>query len=192
MASIRKEEKSLDKGKATAETKAERALRAELDAYRKKMEAAENQINDAIQAKASADQAKAEAEKKVVTQQAVEEEIRVQLYDEMEQWLNEERARSEEELTRTQQLARQQVMLEKRKEAALQQQRAAEAALMSDVDAQLGSGNDDQTVAQQASAEKRATLTRIAHDEAAAAKAKAKAALEAARAKMKSLFKKKG
>ncbi len=192
MASIRKEEKSLDKGKATAESKAERALRAELDAYRKRMEAAENQINDAIQAKASADQAKAEAEKKVVTQQAVEEEIRVQLYDEMEQWLNEERARSEEELTRTQQLARQQVMQEKRKQAALQQQRAAEAALMSDVGAQLGSGNDsDQTGAQQASAEKRATLTRIAHDEAAAARAKAKAALEAARAKMKSLFRKK-
>ncbi len=156
MASIRKEEKSLDKGKAQGESKAERTLRAELDAYRKKMEAAENQINDAIQAKASADQAKAEAEKKVVTQQAVEEEIRVQLYDEMEQWLNEERARSEEELTRTQQLARQQVMLEKRKEAALRQQRAAEAALMSDVGAQLGSGNDDQTLAQQASAEKSA------------------------------------
>ncbi len=190
MAVIRKEEKSLDTEKV--ESKAERALRAELDAYREKMEAAENQINDAIQAKESADQAKAEAEQKVVTQHAVEEEIRVQLYDEMEQWLKEERERSEEELSRTQQLARQQVMLEKRKEAARQQQKAAEAAMLSDVGAQLGPGdNSDQTLAQQASAEKRASLTRSAHEEAAAAKAKAKSALEAARAKMKSLFKRK-
>ncbi len=192
MAVIRKEEKSLAKEKEKGESKAERALRAELEAYRKKMDAAESQINVAIKAKESADQAKAEAEKKVVTQHAVEEEIRVQLYDEMEQWLKEERERSEEELSRTQQLARQQVMLEKRKQAARQQQRAAEDALMSEVGAQLGSGdNSDQTLAHQASAEKRVTLTRIAHDEAAAARAKAKAALEAARAKMKSLFKRK-
>ncbi len=188
MAVIRKEEKSLDHEKG--ESKAERTLRAELDAYRGKMEAAESQIHDAMRAKESADQAKAEAEQKVVTQQAVEEEIRVQLYDEMEQWLNEERERSEEELSRTQQLARHQIMLEKRKEAARQRQKAVEAALLSDVGAQLGHGdNADQTLAQQASAEKRASLTRSAHEDAAAAKDKAKSALEAARAKMKSLFK---
>lgn len=187
MAVIRKEEKSLDS--ESRESKAERSLRAELDEYRAKMDAAESQINNAMRAKESADQAKAEAEQKVVTQQAVEEEIRVQLYDEMEQWLKEERERSEEELTRTQELARQQIMLEKRKEAERQQQRAAEAALMSEVGAQLGhGGRSDHTLAQQASAEKRATLTRTAHEEAAAAKAKAKSALEAARAKMKSLF----
>ena len=167
-----------------------RALRAELDAYREKMETAESQINDAMQAKESADQAKAEAEQKVVTQQAIEEEIRVQLYDEMEQWLNEERERSQEELSRTQQLAREQIMLEKRKHADRQRQKAADSALMFDVGAQLGPIDDsDQTLAHQASAEKRANLTRSAHEEAAAAKAKAKSALEAARAKMKSLFK---
>ncbi len=188
MAVIRKEEKSL--GQESAESKAERALRAELDAYRDKMDAAESQINVAMRAKESADQAKAEAEQKVVTQQAVEEEIRVQLYDEIEQWLKEERDRSEEELLRTQELTRQQIMMEKRKEAELQAKKAAEAALMSDIGAQLGgSDQSDQNMAQQASAEKRATLTRIAHDEAAAARDKAKAALEAAKAKMKSIFK---
>ncbi|MDH3412336.1 MAG: cyclic nucleotide-binding domain-containing protein [Gammaproteobacteria bacterium] len=185
MAVIRKEEKSLDHEKR--ESKAERALRAELESYQAKMEAAEGQIDEALRAKESADQAKAEAEEKVVTQQAVEEEIRVQLYDEMEQWLKEERDRSEEELSRTQQLTRQQVMLEKRKEAERNRQKAAEATLMSEIGAQLGHDGES-GLAQQASAEKRASLTRSAHEEAAAAKAKAKSALEAARAKMKSLF----
>jgi rhodanese-related sulfurtransferase len=190
MAVIRKEEKSL--GRDSAESKAERALRAELDAYRAKMETAESRINDAMRAKASADQAKAEAEQKVVTQQALEEEIRVQLYEEMEQWLNEERERSREELTRTQELARQQILLEKRKELQRQRQKAADSAMMSDVDSQLGTADGaDQTLAQRASAETRANLTRSAHEEAAASKAKARSALEAARAKMKSLFKRK-
>lgn len=58
---------------------------------------------------------------------------------------------------------------------------------MSEIGAQLGH-DAESGQAQQASAEKRASLTRSAHEEAAAAKARAKSALEAARAKMKSLF----
>lgn len=188
MAGIRDEEKRL--ARETKESDAERKLRAELDTHNAAMKAAEQEIDVAMRAKAEADEAKAVVEEKVATQQAVEEELRVQLYEEMEAWLDKERNQSEEELARAQKMAEEQALREQKKVEERLQQATKTAEMLSDVGAQIGDEeDDDQTIWRQTSAEAYATLARTARDEAVTEKEKAKRALEAARARVDALKK---
>lgn len=186
MAGIRAEEKKL--ARETKESDAERELRAELDAHNAAMKAAEQEIDVAMQAKAKADEAKAVVEEKVATQQAVAEELRVQLYEEMEAWLDQERSQSEEELARAREMAEKQAELERRKAEERRLQAAKTAEMLSDVGAQVGD-DDDQTIVRQTSAETYSTLTQTARDEVIMEKEKAMRALEAARARVEALKK---
>ena len=193
MAGIRAEERNL--ASATKESDAERKLRAELDAHNAAMKAAEQAFDAAMRAKVEADEAKAVVEEKVATQQAVEEELRLQLYEEMEAWLEKERNQSEEDLARARKMAEEQAAREQKKAEERRQQAAKTAEMLSDVGAQIGETDEggadehDQTLWQQTSAETRSTLARTARDEVVMEKEKAKRALAAARARVEALKK---
>jgi hypothetical protein len=187
MAGIRDEAEAL--GGDTEQSEAELRLRAELESHNAKLEAANAELDAAVRAKAEADQAKVVVEKKVAAQQAVEEELRLQLYEEMEAWLDEERAHSEEELENARKLAEEEEARKRRVETDREREAEATAELLLDVHSLLDDAQAElnPSIIAQATAEERAKLARTAKQVASTEKEKAKRALQAARAKVTSL-----
>jgi rhodanese-related sulfurtransferase len=187
MAQIRDKAKSLDGAEDESET--ELKLRAELESHNARLKAVTAEFDAAVQAKTDADQAKVAVEEKVATQKAVEEGVRLQLYEEMEAWLDEERSRSEEELENARKLAEEEAAREQRVAADRERDADATAELLLDVESLLDDKRAEtkRPIIAQAKAEERAKLANTAKDAASAEKEKAKRALEAARAKIASL-----
>jgi rhodanese-related sulfurtransferase len=184
-----------DKAKPIAsdeeESEVELQLRAELASHDAKLKAVNIEFDDAVRAKADADQAKVAEEEKVATLNAVEEELRLQLYEEMETWLDEERADSEEEVENAKKLAEKEEARQRR--IAADRERDADATatveLLLDVESLLGDqqAESKQPIIAQAEAEERVKLARTAKEAASAEKEDARRALETARAKVASL-----
>ena len=187
MAQIRDKTRSLDSDED--ESAVELKLRAELESHNAKLKAVNIEVDAAVQAKADADQAKIAEEEKVATLNAVEEELRLQLYEEMETWLDEERAHSEEEVETAKKLAEEEAARQRRTAADRERDTEATQELLLDVESLLGDqqAESKQPIIAQAEAEERVKLARNAKEAASAEKEDARRALETARAKVASL-----
>jgi len=164
-------------------------LRAELESHNAKLKAVNIEVDAAVRAKADADQAKIAEEEKVATLNAVEEALRLQLYEEMETWLDEERAHSEEEVETAKKLAEEEAARQRRTAADRERDTEATQELLLDVESLLGDqqAESKQPIIAQAEAEERVKLARTAKEAASAEKEDARRALETARAKVASL-----
>jgi rhodanese-related sulfurtransferase len=146
-------------------------------------------LESARAAKVQADEARERAEERIAAQHELEEELRLQLIEEAEQWLVAERERSEAELED----ARREAALSELQQRKLERTRRtkdADLSLLAEVSSQLGEERSDslliieESLRQREYAEERAGLARRAQEEATAERLKAEKALEEARRKI--------
>lgn len=116
------------------------ALRTELHTFEDKVSEASEKIDSAARARAQAQRAQLLVEERLARQRALEEETRLTLYDEAEDWLAEERDRDGSAASKEKELAR-----AKAKLAEMHRQAKASQDLMSDVKSQLSGDFDDES-----------------------------------------------
>ena len=160
----------------------EEQLRSELAEFEGQLAAADEQVDAAERAKSVAERAQQQADVQLAHQRAAEDELRLKLYDEVEDWLGEERKESDAELERLRNLEAGLERIQSEKAEATQQAKVAAADLMADVSSQLGDDESRRTIA-----EHHALLTRDAQDELAAEKARVREALAKARQQLEAL-----
>ena len=160
-------------------------LREEIERIDANVSDAAGKLDAAQRAKDSAEANRIAGEEKAAKQRESEQEIRLKLHEEAEEWLKQEQARSQAELDKAKQELAQKWAL---REATEQKQRELENAsenLLDDISAQL-SGPDDalEAVGEKAYAEEKTELAVAAQEDLAQKKLKTQAALEDARAQI--------
>ena len=160
-------------------------LREEIERIDANVSDAAGKLDAAQRTKDSAEANRIAGEKKAAKQRESEQEIRLKLHEEAEEWLKQEQARSQAELDKAKQELAQKWAL---REASEQNQRELENAsenLLDDISAQL-SGPDDalEAVGEKAYAEEKTELAVAAQEDLAQKKVKTQAALEDARAQI--------
>lgn len=159
---------------------AEERLLTELKAIQQKIVQATATMGDAKRARDHAERAVIAVEEKVATHQAVQDEIRLALYEQAEEQLREECARSEQEAEKAKALvdAMGRTSNSGSEAASLQEQ-----TLITELHEQLKYAAIplDRALKEQSHAEQRAILARSAQDEAAAQRLKMRTALHRAR-----------
>lgn len=158
----------------------EERLLAELEAIQDKIAHATARMGDAKRARDSAELAKIAVEEQVATHQAVQDEIRLALYEQAEKQLREECARSEQEAEKAKALVE---AMGRTSDRANEAPSREEQTLISELHEQLKHAAIplDRALKEQSHAEQRATLARSAQDEAAAQRLKMRTALHRAR-----------
>jgi hypothetical protein len=114
------------------------ALRTELHSFEDKVSEASERIDSASRARAEAQRAQLLVEERLARQRALEEETRLTLYEEAENWLEGERSRDGSAASKEKERKR-----AKAKAAESQRQAKASEDLMSDVKSQLSGDFDD-------------------------------------------------
>jgi len=154
----------------------------------------ESDVDEARQALDSAARARSVMEKRVAARATVEQEIRVQLINEAEDWMVAERARAKRELERARIEAEEIERIEGRKAEAKRKARETTDSIMSDVSSQLGDEHDSsggeaslERLIQLRALEEKAVLTAKALEKNAEKRAAAEAALARIRTEIKSL-----
>jgi len=168
----------------------ERAISAEIRSSEQMLSAADAQMQTAERAQAEAQAERCALEQKTAEEQALLEEMRLQLQEETERWLEEERKRSEADLDKARAYAEQMEKIEQERRAKAGGE-GGEENLMADVQAQLGdAGKPDDEPARESQAPRardaawaaeRAVLTRDAIARVNAEKKRLQESLERAR-----------
>jgi hypothetical protein len=158
----------------------EERLLAELEAVQDKIAHATARMGDAKRARDSAELAKIAVEEQVATHQAVQDEIRLTLYEQAEEQLREECARSEQEAEKAKALVE---VMGRTSDRGNEAPSRDEQTLISELHEQLKHAAIplDRALKEQSHAEQRAALARSAQDEAAAQRLKMRTALHRAR-----------
>jgi len=159
-----------------AEQSAAEALRAELRELEAQLNRARGDVDAAEQAWADAEQARYRVEEQAVREQAVEQELRLQLHEETRKWLQNEQAASEAELEKAQRYA--QVMEQSAARSVESDTQRHE--LMAEIEAQLAEASGAEHVGDTTYAEERVSLVRSAHERAGAEMADAQRQLDEA------------
>ena len=155
---------------------------AELESVEARIAGADERIGAAERANTQARRAQQQVEERLARQRAAEEELRLQLFDDVEGWLEEEKSRSEEELERLRRIDEGLERIQAEKAKAQREAERDAADMMADIGAQLGDEESLRTFA-----EHHATLTREAQQDIATERARAKDALERARQQIEAL-----
>lgn len=182
---LRAQEKSVTAAftEDAAHSTTEEQLRAELEATERKLARADSRITAAAQAKEQASQAKCQVEEQVARHRAVEDELRLEIYEETEERLRVERQRSEEQVAAS--IALVEAMRGRSFAPAGGSDVDTNKVMMVDIQQQLlqGAASPCATEATQDNmeAERRAAMARAAQEHATAERLKAKRDLQRAR-----------
>ncbi len=187
-----------ERAKLEAERKLESTIRRgdeektaeQVKSVEAKVAKASEAVETAKAAKAEADEAQVRAEARIAAQRELEEELRLQLIEEAEMWLLDERHRSESDLEQARVEAERLAEVDARKAESKRRDRAADDTLIADVSLQLGDESSDgldvieESLAQREYAAEKAALAKRAQEEATAERMRAEQALEQARRRM--------
>ena len=156
-------------------------LHEELATFETAIASADDALNQAQQAHDDATTAQAIAEETAATARTRADELRVQLYEEMEVWISEEEERSKAELESAEHYARELQRIQTQKEARRAEQAEATASLLNDIEHMLSGEDPDDRIAglmhTRLAAEEKARLVGRARREAAEQTERARAAL---------------
>jgi hypothetical protein len=155
-------------------------LEQELDGFRRELDTADDALNKARAEHASATHAQAVAEETATVARSRADELRVQLYEEMEGWIAEEEERSREDLDRSSHYAQQLERIQAEKSARREAAEQATESMFSEIE-NLLSGDSNDTFPQAGRshlvAQEKARLVQRARREAAEQTAQARAAV---------------
>ena len=126
------------------DTRREQQVRGELATVEEVLARTDDALAQARQAHASAAQAETIAAQTSAAARSRADELRLQLYEEMESWISEEEERSREELQNAERYARELVRIQATKEARRAAEEQATAGMLSDIEGMLsGTLGDD-------------------------------------------------
>ena len=163
-------------------------LRQEIERIDANVSDAAGRLDAAQRAKDSAEANRIAGEEKAAKQRESEQEIRMTLHEEAEEWLKEEQARSQAELDKAKQELAQKWALRESTEQKRRELEDASVNLLDDISAQLTSPDEAlEAVGEKAYAEEKTELAVAAQEDLAQKKVETQAALKDARAQIERL-----